>query len=127
VYFLGGPPPPVNNGGGEGGPPRITKESNVPFMSDLAKFFQVNLNYKVENSSLFKEPAKKVVFYAQSDKKHFIIVAYLSKYPLMTSKHLDYLSFFKALSYLGKRLTKEEISEIRHIKGSMNNKRTEYN
>ena len=32
---------------------RVTKESNVPFMTQLAHFFQVNLNYKVENSPLF--------------------------------------------------------------------------
>jgi LAGLIDADG endonuclease len=105
---------------------RVTKESNVSFMTCLAEFFQVNLNYKVENSLLFKEPAKKVVFFAQSDRKHYIIVSYLTKYPLMSSKHLNYLSFFKGLNYLGKRLTREEILEVRYIKQSMNNSRTEY-
>ena len=44
----------------------------------------------------------------------------------MTSKHLNYLAFLKGLNYLGKRLTNEEILEIRTIKGSMNNKRTEF-
>jgi len=73
---------------------RVTKESNVSFMTYLAEFFQVNLNYKVENSPLFKGPAKKVVFFAQSDRKHYIITTYLTKYPLMSSKHLDYLYFF---------------------------------
>jgi len=106
---------------------RVTKESNVNFMTKLAEFFQVNLNYKTEYSSAFKEPAKKIVFYAQSDRKHYIIVSYLTKFPLMTSKHLDYLAFFKGLNYLGKRLTREEILEVRSIKKSMNNERTEYN
>lgn len=96
-------------------------------MTKLAEFFQVNLNYKTEYSPTFKEPAKKVVLYAQSDRKHYIIVSYLTKFPLMTSKHLNYLAFFKGLNYLGKRLTKEEILEVRSIKNSMNNKRTEYN
>lgn len=105
---------------------RVTKESNVNFMTKLAEFFQVNIYYKTENSSVFKEPAKKVVFYAQSDRKHYIIVSYLAKFPLMTSKHLNYLAFFKGLNYLGKRLTREEILEVRSIKNSMNNKRTEY-
>jgi hypothetical protein len=95
-------------------------------MTKLAEFFQVNIYYKTENSSVFKEPAKKVVFYAQSDRKHYIIVSYLAKFPLMTSKHLNYLAFFKGLNYLGKRLTREEILEVRSIKNSMNNKRTEY-
>ena len=106
---------------------RVTGESNVLFMTELAKFFQVNLNYKVENSSLFKEPAKKVVFFAQSDKKHYIITSYLTKFPLMSSKYLNYLSFFKGLSFLGKRLTKEEVLEVRALKSSMNNSRTYYN
>jgi len=96
-------------------------------MTKLAEFFQVNLNYKTEYSSTFKEPAKKIVFYAQSDRKHYIMVSYLTKFPLMTSKYLDYLAFFKGLNYLGKRLTGEEIIEVRSIKKSMNNERTEYN
>ena len=106
---------------------RITGQSNVPFMTELAKFFQVNLNHKVENSPLFKEPAKKVVFFAQSDRKHYIVTSYLTKFPLMSSKHLNYLSFLKGLSFLGKRLTKEEVFEIRNIKSSMNKSRTYYN
>lgn len=105
---------------------RVTGMSNVPFMTILANFFQVNLNYKTEKSVTFKEDAKKVVFFAQSDRKHYIITSYLTKFPLMTSKHLNYLAFFKGLNYLGKRLTSEEILEVRALKNSMNNKRTEY-
>jgi len=105
---------------------RVTAESNVPIMTKLAEFFQVNLNYKTEKSPNFKEPAKKVVFYAQSDRKHYIITSYLTKFPLMTSKYLNYLAFFKGLNYLGKRLTSEEILEVQALKNSMNNKRTEY-
>jgi hypothetical protein len=106
---------------------RITGESNIPFMSELAQFFEVNLNHKIANSTVFKKPAKTIVFFAQSDRKHHIITSYLTKFPLMTSKYLNYLSFFKGLNYLGKRLTEQEILEIRAIKNSMNNKRTEYN
>lgn len=106
---------------------RVTLESNVPFMTKLSEFFQVNLNYKTEHSPIFKGPAKKVIFYAQSDRKHFIITTYLAKFPLMTSKHLNYLAFFKGLNYLGKRLNKEEILEVQALKNSMNNKRTEFN
>lgn len=106
---------------------RVTVESYVTFMTQLANFFQVNLNYKVENSPLFKEPAKKVVFFAQSDRKHYIITSYLTKFPLMSSKYLNYLSFFEGLNYLGKRLTREEILKIRAIKSSMNKSRTYYN
>jgi hypothetical protein len=95
-------------------------------MTELAQFFKVNLNHKVDNSPLFKEPAKSIVFFAQSDRIHYIITSYLTKFPLMSSKYLNYLSFFKGLHYLGKRLTEQEILEIRAIKYSMNNSRTEY-
>ena len=106
---------------------RTTGESNVFFMTELAEFFKVNLNHKVANSPLFKEPAKAIVFFAQSDIKHSIIASYLTKFPLMYSKYRNSLSFFKGLNYLGKRLTEQEILEIRAIKNSMNNSRTEYN
>jgi len=106
---------------------RVTSESNVPFMTQLAKFFQVNLNHKVENSPLFKKPGNTIVFFAQSDRKHYIITTYLTKFPLMSTKYLNYLSFFKGLNYLGKRLTEQEILDIRAIKSSMNNSRTYYN
>ena len=74
----------------------------------------------------FKGPAKLVVFFVQSDKTHHLVTSYFTKYPLMSSKHLNYLCYEKSLNYLGKRLTQEEISELRNIKGSMNNKRTEF-
>lgn len=96
-------------------------------MSQLAQYFQVNLNYIVFDSLAFKTPSNIIVFLAQPDKKHFLIISYLSKFPLMSSKHLNYLCFVKATEYLGKILTDQEISEIRLLKKSMNNNRTEYN
>jgi len=93
-------------------------------MTEIAQLFQVNLMHKVNKSH--QEPVYVIVFFAQSDRKHYIITSYLTKFPLMSSKHLNYLSFFNGLSYLGKRLTNEEILEIRTIKNSMNNSRREF-
>lgn len=45
----------------------------------------------------------------------------------MTSKHLNYLWFIKALDYLGRYLTVFEVIDIRDLKNSVNNKRTYYN
>lgn len=106
---------------------RVTRESNVTFMTKVAEFFQVNLLHKIEKSSASIGSANTISFFAQSDSKHYVITAYLAKFPLMSSKHLNYLSFFKGLSYLGKKLTREEVLEIRAIKSSMNKSRTEYN
>lgn len=105
---------------------RLTGESNVPFMSDVAKLFQVNLLHKIEKASASKGSTNSIGFFAQSDAKHYIIVGYLSKFPLMSSKHLNFLSFFKGLSYLGRQLSREEILEIRAIKSQMNKKRTDF-
>lgn len=102
-------------------------ESFKVFMTKLADFFQSNLNFKLAYHPSFKKPAKLLVFYVQSDKKHFLVTNYFKKYPLMSSKHLNYLCYSKALAFLGKRLTEQEILEIRAIKNSMNNKRTYFN
>lgn len=105
---------------------RINGESNIPFMTELAKFFKVNLLYKTENNVIFKKPAKKIEFYAQSDQNHSIIISYLTNYSLMSSKHLNFLSFKQASLYLGKRLSINQIEDIRLIKNNMNRKRTEF-
>ncbi len=102
-------------------------ESFKEFMSKLANFFQCNLNFKLASYPSFKESAKLLVFYVQSNKKHFLVTNYFNKYPLLSSKHLNYLCYKKALTFLGKRLTEKEILEIRVLKNSMNNKRTYFN
>jgi hypothetical protein len=104
-----------------------TDESFVKFMSKLANFFQCNINYKLAKHSSFIKPAKLLVFFVQSNTKHNLVTNYFNKYPLMTSKYLNYLDYCKALSFLGKRLTHKEILDIRNIKDSMNNKRTYFN
>jgi hypothetical protein len=55
------------------------------------------------------------------------VTAYFDKFPLMSSKYLEYMSFKQGLNYLGKRLTDKEIREIQDIKNSMNNQRTLFN
>lgn len=42
---------------------RITDQSNVPFMTELAKFFQVHLNYKLANSMHCKKPAANTIVF----------------------------------------------------------------
>lgn len=97
---------------------KLTGDSCVPFMSKIAKFFQCNVKYESKNE---------MAFLAQSNNKHFLTKFYFDKYPLMTSKRLDYLCFLQGLDYLGKRLTDKEIIEIKTIKNSMNRNRTFYN
>ena len=89
--------------------------SCLPFMTDIADFFQSKINYKADNA---------MIFLVQADSKHYLTKSYFYMYPLMTSKRLNYLDFLAGLNYLGKRLTNNEIMEIRKIKNSMNSKRT---
>lgn len=97
---------------------KLTGESCVPFMTDIANLFQCKLNYRAGNT---------IAFVAGADSKHNLTINYFSKYPLMSSKYINYLDFLKGLEYLGKPLTDEEILEVQKIKNSMNNKRTYYN
>jgi LAGLIDADG endonuclease len=70
--------------------------SCVPFMTEIAKFFQGKINYKSNNEMTFR---------AQANSKHYLTKSSFDKYPLMTNKQLNYLSFLQGLDYLGKRLT----------------------
>lgn len=97
---------------------KLTGDSCLPFMKEIADFFQCKINYKSDNA---------ISFVAQANSKHYLTKLYFDKYPLMTSKHLNYLCFLQGLDYLGKHLNSKEILEIQDIKNSMNNKRTYYN
>jgi len=89
-----------------------------PFMLKIAKFFLCNIKYETENV---------MTFLVQANSKHHKVKSYFEKYPLMTSKHLDYLCFLQALNYLGKRLVDQEFLDLQNIKIYMNKKRTYFN
>jgi hypothetical protein len=79
------------------------------------------------NSKLYYNKGNSVYFSANTEKNNPAVEYYFSKYPLMTSKYLNYLCYKEGLSYKGRRLNQEEISKIRLLKGSMNSKRIYYN
>ena len=95
-----------------------TGDNCIAFFREVADLFQCNINFKAKNE---------MVFCAQSDKNHHLTTCYFDKHPLMTSKYHNYLHFVEGLSYLGRRLTLEEILEVCFIKNGMNNKRTFFN
>ena len=97
---------------------KFTGDSCVPFMTIIADLFKCNIKYVSKNE---------ITFLVQADNKHYLTKSYFNKFPLMTSKRLDYLCFLQALNYLGKRLTDQEIIDIQAIKSSMNKGRTFYN
>ena len=97
---------------------KLTGDSCLPFMSKIANSFQCKIKYESKNE---------MSFLAQADSKHHLTKSYFNKYPLMASKYLDYLCFLQGLSYLGKRLTDQEVTNIQKIKNSMNKNRTYFN
>lgn len=60
---------------------------------------------------------------------NLILIEYLEKYPLFSSKYLNYKDWRKVLSYfeLKKHTQPESIKTIVEIKSQMNNNRTEFN
>jgi len=97
---------------------KSTGDSCVPFMTEIADLFKCKIYHKMENA---------IVFIANANNNHYLIKSYFDKYPLMTSKHLNYMSYLEGTNYLGRRLTYEEIINIKAIKNSMNDKRTYFN
>ena len=100
------------------------KKSNLSFLNLIAEFLlttvkEIRMNrpkpeYRVRTTSL---------------KANLELVDYLNKYPLFSSKYLNYKDWVKVLGFFErKEHTKPEyIKTIVEIKSKMNNKRTEFN
>lgn len=97
---------------------KLTEESCFPFMTKIADLFQCKIIYKAGNQ---------IDFAAQANNKHYLVKSYFYKYPLMSSKYLDYLSYLQGQNYLSKYLTDKEILVLQAVKNSMNNKRIYFN
>nr|QJQ35305.1 LAGLIDADG endonuclease [Fusarium ficicrescens] len=98
---------------------KLTNESCIPFMTEIANYFTCKLyvsnhhniaNMMVSNQNVLK-----------------IINDYFDRYPLMTSKYLNYLSFLEGMNYARKCLSNDEIERIQFIKSGMNIARSHYN
>jgi hypothetical protein len=98
---------------------KLTNLSCVPFMLSIANHFQVNLFHDKKNDAL------RLIISAR--RNHNLVKLYFDKYPLMSSKYLNYLSYLEGINYTCKSLTEKEIAEIHTIKNSMNNARTNFN
>lgn len=97
---------------------KITEESCFPFMTKIADLFKCKVTYKVGNQ---------INLAVQANNKHYLVKSYFDKYPLRSSKYLDYLCYLQGQNYLNKSLTNKEIVEVQFIKNSMNNKRIYFN
>jgi len=64
-----------------------------------------------------------------SIQSNIITIEYLNKYPLLSSKYLDFKNWEKALNLYVQKLHRDPVhlEEIRNLKLNMNTKRTEFN
>lgn len=100
------------------------KEDNFSFLNIIAEY----LNTIVKKIRITK-PTPEYRVRTVNIKGNLILIDYLNKYPLFSSKYLNYKDWVKVLKYFEiKEHTKSEaIKEIINIKLNMNDKRKEFN
>lgn len=103
----------------------ITKESNEPVLTNIANFLNCSLltrNQKSTGNNYY-------TLAASSQKSLNIIVDYFVKYPLFSSKYLDYKDWKKIVELIleNKHYTKQGISLTNSVKNGMNRQRTYFN
>ena len=99
------------------------KQSNYSFLSIIADF----LNTSVKEIRINK-PKPEYWVRTVNLKGNLILIDYLDKFPLFSSKILNYKDWIKVLNYFkNKEQTKSEfLKEIIKIKSNMNDKRTNF-
>lgn len=105
------------------------KFSNDPIMNKLAEFWNVNVtSYQIKKPPYSLE----LTVRTQSVKNNEILISYLSKFPLWSSKFLNYIDWLKAFEIFKKvcgikNKPNEIYNELTVIKKGMNLERTVYN
>jgi hypothetical protein len=103
----------------------ITNESYYDILNQICLFLNCNLLTKTQKST-------NNTYYtlaASSKVSLGILIRYFSKYPLFTSKFLDYKDW-EQVAYLilnNQHLTEEGINTVELVKSRMNTKRIEFN
>lgn len=94
------------------------------FMQKLADFLNCKLVFRT-----LKQGFSNYVVNTSSIESNNIVIEYLNKYPLLSSKYLDFKNWEKALNLYVQKLHRDPIylEEIRNLKLNMNTKRTEFN
>ena len=98
----------------------------IEIMQKISQFLNVQIAIRGNKKYL---TYKEYSITTNSVKKNLILIQYLDKYPLFSSKHLNYLDFKTIVNII---LNKEHKTtsgkeKIQLIKSGMNNRRTEFN
>ena len=100
------------------------KQSNHGFLKLIADFL-----YTTVKEIRVTRPKPEFRVRTVNLKGNLALVEYLKKYPLFSSKHLNYKDWLKVLNYfnLKEHNTPKSIKAIIEIKSKMNDKRSEFN
>lgn len=103
----------------------ITKESYEPVLTNIANFLNCSLLTRSQKST----GNNYYTLAASSQKSLNIIVDYFEKFPLFSSKYLDYKDWKKIVELIleNKHYTKQGISLTNYVKNRMNRLRTYFN
>lgn len=102
----------------------ITKNSYFEILTRIADFLQCNLLTREQKST-----GNEYYILAASSKMSLdIIIKYLDKYPLFSSKYLDYKDWKEIVLLIldGKHYTDEGIHKTESVRNSMNRQRTHF-
>ena len=99
-------------------------EDNYPFLNLIAILFNA-----VIKKIRITRPKPEYRIRTTNLKSNLLLVSYLEKYPLFSSKYLNYKDWTQILNFFERKehTKKDSINEIIKIKGNMNDKRTEFN
>jgi len=102
-----------------------TNENNFEFLTQISSFLNCKLLTRTQKST----NNTYYILTGSSKVSLNIIINYFNKYPLFSSKYLDYKDWAK-VAYLiinNKYYSEEEINTVEFIKSKMNTKRTNFN
>lgn len=90
-----------------------------PILKEIASYLEINLNLKKRKKGNY------YILKVENKKSVSNLIKYLTKYPLFSTKYLDYLNWKEALKLIlnKKHTTKEGSIYILNLKNNMNDKR----
>jgi hypothetical protein len=103
----------------------ITKESYISVLTQITQF----LGCKLLTRKQISTGNEYYTITASSRKSLLIIINYLDKFPLLSSRYLDFQDWKKAVELIlsNKHLTNEGLIKIDFLKSNMNSKRLQFN
>lgn len=97
----------------------LNNEDIWEIMHKISSFLSTNLKFRTK--------ANQYWIRTNSLESNLKLIEYLTKYPLFSSKYMDYIAWKEVIEFIKNREQKEKLNEILKLKESMNSKRTFFN